>query len=54
MKGETLVPTIAYRFYNSNYVEPTLDEGFEEIKKINFVPSFDEKGQEEKYYSYYI
>jgi len=54
VKGETLVPTIAYRFYNSNYVEPTLDEGFEEIKKINFVPSFDEKGQEEKYYSYYI
>jgi bifunctional polynucleotide phosphatase/kinase len=54
VKGETLIPTIAYRFYNSNYVEPTLDEGFEEIKKINFIPTFEDKKQEEEYYSYYI
>jgi len=35
-------------------VEPTLDEGFEEIKKINFIPTFEDKKQEEEYYSYYI
>ncbi|ORX39476.1 PNK3P-domain-containing protein [Piromyces finnis] len=54
IKGETLIPTIAYRFYNSNYVKPTLDEGFEEIKKINFIPTFDNKKQEEEYYNYYV
>ncbi|KAG4087239.1 polynucleotide kinase 3 phosphatase-domain-containing protein [Neocallimastix lanati (nom. inval.)] len=54
VKDETLIPNIAYRFYNSNYSEPTLSEGYEEIKKINFIPSFDEKSQEDEYYSYYI
>ena len=49
-----MIPNIAYRFYNSNYSEPTLSEGYEEIKKINFIPSFDEKSQEDEYYSYYI
>lgn len=54
IKGETLIPTIAYRFYNSNYVEPSLKEGYEEIKKINFIPTFEDKNQEKDYYSYYI
>jgi len=54
IKGETLIPNIAYRFYNSNYKEPTLSEGYEDILKINFIPSFDNKDQENEYYSYYI
>jgi len=54
VKGETLIPTIAYRFYKSNYNEPTLSEGYEDILKINFIPSFDGKSQEDEYYTYYI
>jgi len=35
------VPAIGYNLFNKHYQEPTLSEGFSEIKKINFVASFD-------------
>lgn len=31
----TLVPTIAYNIYKKNYIEPTKEEGFDEVIKIN-------------------
>jgi len=34
------VPRIGYAVYKKNYVEPTLKEGFSEIKVITFVPKF--------------
>lgn len=34
-------------FYRSSYEEPSCDEGFEEIVKVNFIPRFkDEKIKE--------
>jgi hypothetical protein len=32
--------------YKRNYAEPQLDEGFTEIKPINFVPQFDDPEHE--------
>jgi len=34
------IPDIAYNMYKSRYEKPALDEGYTEIKKINFVPDF--------------
>ncbi|CAG8743877.1 12580_t:CDS:1, partial [Dentiscutata heterogama] len=31
------LPDIAYNVYNSKFSEPKLEEGFQEIKHINFV-----------------
>eukprot|EP01127_Copromyxa_protea_P014627 TRINITY_DN4114_c0_g1_i1.p1 TRINITY_DN4114_c0_g1~~TRINITY_DN4114_c0_g1_i1.p1 ORF type:complete len:728 (+),score=176.83 TRINITY_DN4114_c0_g1_i1:2-2185(+) len=41
-----LIPGIAYNVYQKKYEEPTLGEGFKEIKKINFCPQF--KNEQEK------
>eukprot|EP00002_Diphylleia_rotans_P025508 TRINITY_DN5044_c0_g1_i2.p1 TRINITY_DN5044_c0_g1~~TRINITY_DN5044_c0_g1_i2.p1 ORF type:complete len:423 (-),score=106.47 TRINITY_DN5044_c0_g1_i2:269-1537(-) len=35
------VPSIAVNRFKSSFKEPTLSEGFSEIKQINFVPNFD-------------
>jgi bifunctional polynucleotide phosphatase/kinase len=40
------VPTIGYNMYKSKFEEPTKEEGFVEVKKINFVPEFSSKQDE--------
>jgi len=35
------IPEIAYNMYKKSFQEPTVEEGFEEVKKIPFVPVFD-------------
>jgi len=40
------VPKIGYNMFKKNFKEPSLDEGFSEIKKINFVPSFKNEAHE--------
>ncbi len=42
------VPKIGYAMFNKNFQEPQLNEGFEEIKEINFVPSFSEEDKEKE------
>lgn len=38
---------VTHVFYRSSYEEPSCDEGFEEIVKVNFIPRFkDEKIKE--------
>ncbi|CAG8771495.1 3619_t:CDS:2, partial [Ambispora leptoticha] len=32
-----LIPDIAYNTYKARFMEPQLEEGFEEVKKIDFV-----------------
>jgi len=39
--GTKKVPGVAYHLYNKNLTVPTLDEGFTEIKQINFLPHFE-------------
>ena len=40
------VPDVGYNTYKKNFEEPDLSEGFAEVKKIEFVPSFDSKNDE--------
>lgn len=34
------VPEVAYNIYKKKYEAPSLDEGFETIEKVQFVPKF--------------
>ncbi|KAG9300017.1 hypothetical protein G9A89_009745 [Geosiphon pyriformis] len=36
-KPKVVIPEIAYNIYNSRFMEPQLKEGFEEIKRIDFL-----------------
>ena len=46
-KGEThRIPKIAYNMYRSKFKEPTRQEGFYEVRKIQFTPIF--KNEAEK------
>lgn len=46
------VPTIPIHCFFKNHTIPTIDEGFESIVKINFIPDcFDSKEDEEAYNS---
>ncbi len=40
------IPDVGYNMYKKNYQEPAIKEGFTEIKKITFVPKFDNKRDE--------
>ena len=40
------IPDVGYNMYKKNYEEPKASEGFQEIKKIKFVPKFDSKKDE--------
>ncbi|KAI3654834.1 hypothetical protein MP228_000214 [Amoeboaphelidium protococcarum] len=44
------VPNSAYEQYRLNYEQPDLQEGFTEIKVINFVPRFKDDIAEQNYY----
>lgn len=35
-EGRTVLPPIAFRSFATNYVEPDLSEGFQDITRINF------------------
>jgi bifunctional polynucleotide phosphatase/kinase len=43
------IPEIAYNVYSSKYTDPATSEGFEEIKKINFVPTFASEKEKEMF-----
>ncbi|XP_064116042.1 uncharacterized protein F21D5.5-like isoform X1 [Macrobrachium nipponense] len=43
------ISDMVYNMYKSKYVEPTLKEGFDDIVKVNFVPSFRTTKDEEMY-----
>lgn len=45
-----MVPSIVYNLYKSKFEEPTLDEGFSEVVKIEFV--LDNKSIDDEYYNY--
>jgi bifunctional polynucleotide phosphatase/kinase len=40
------VPRIGYAVFTKNFEEPTLEEGFIEIRKVNFIPQFDSREEE--------
>jgi len=40
------VPGVGFNIFKSKFEEPNLSEGFTEIKKINFVPKFDDNSSE--------
>eukprot|EP00026_Physarum_polycephalum_P005964 Phypoly_transcript_06003.p1 GENE.Phypoly_transcript_06003~~Phypoly_transcript_06003.p1 ORF type:complete len:564 (+),score=114.23 Phypoly_transcript_06003:157-1848(+) len=46
------VPGIAYNMYRSRFVAPTVDEGFDEVVKIKFVPEFDNKSDEKLFFKF--
>jgi len=48
----TAVPSIAYNMYRNKLTLPTEEEGFVEVKKINFVPSFDNEDEEKLFYKF--
>ncbi|PFH49880.1 hypothetical protein AMATHDRAFT_4500 [Amanita thiersii Skay4041] len=47
-----LIPYAAFATYQKNFEEPTLDEGFSEIKKINWV--FEGTDEERRYWSMWL
>ncbi|CAG8600395.1 12756_t:CDS:10, partial [Acaulospora morrowiae] len=51
--GRTLLPDISFQVYKSKFSEPTLDEGFQEIKLINFIFEGNEE-ERKKYEMWYI
>jgi bifunctional polynucleotide phosphatase/kinase len=46
------VSRIAYAVYKKNFKEPKTSEGFTEVKKINFVPHFENKEAEHQFYQF--
>ena len=46
------VPTIAYNIFNKNFVEPTLAEGFREIKNVHFVPTFNDAKERRLFFQF--
>ncbi|KYQ91851.1 SAP DNA-binding domain-containing protein [Tieghemostelium lacteum] len=46
--GVKHIPEMVYHIFNSNLVEPTLSEGFKEIRYVNFILQLD-KGMEKQY-----
>eukprot|EP01027_Heterolobosea_sp_BB2_P014464 GEZU01020775.1.p1 GENE.GEZU01020775.1~~GEZU01020775.1.p1 ORF type:complete len:257 (+),score=90.15 GEZU01020775.1:693-1463(+) len=46
------VPSVAYNTYKKRLAEPTLNEGFTEIKEIDFVPVFDNETHKTKFYQF--
>jgi bifunctional polynucleotide phosphatase/kinase len=48
--GSPHVPTMVYNMFRKNYEEPTLKEGFNEIVKTHFRPSFNDPETEKIYY----
>lgn len=40
--------------YKKNFEEPTLDEGFSEIVRVNFIPNFRNEGEKELYNMYLL
>ena len=47
------VPLIAYRIYNKKFAKPTMDEGYNAIKQINFLLNEDEIADMSAYEKYY-
>jgi len=45
------VPDVGHRTYDKNFEEPTTDEGFSEIKVIDFVPDFSHNPKLEQIFS---
>jgi bifunctional polynucleotide phosphatase/kinase len=35
-----LIPDVAFHTYNARFVKPSIDEGFDEVKLIEFIPNF--------------
>jgi len=46
------IPEMAYKMYTSSFTKPELAEGYEEIKQINFIPTFESQEDEELFYEY--
>lgn len=44
--GKKQVPKMAYTFYTKDFQEPTISEGFQQVKLVNFVLNFDGKEAE--------
>ena len=43
------VPDVGYNVFKKNFEEPSVAEGFVEVKKVNFVPQFKGKKEEEMF-----
>ncbi|XP_034952150.1 uncharacterized protein F21D5.5 [Chelonus insularis] len=52
--NHSVVSDIVINSYYKNYVEPTLDEGFIDIVKVNFVPKFDSDDKKQLYQMYLL
>lgn len=50
----TIVKDVIIYSYVKNFVPPTIDEGFEEIIKINFIPQFDSDKDRQLYQMYLL
>lgn len=50
----TIYYVFGFFFFRKNYVPPTLEEGFTEIVKINFIPRFLSEKDQELYEMYLL
>jgi bifunctional polynucleotide phosphatase/kinase len=51
-KGKVRVPGIAFNMFKSKFCEPTVAEGFSEIRKINFVRHHPDASHEKEFLSW--
>jgi len=52
-KGEKKhVPTIAYNVFKGQYEEPSVKEGFTEVKRIRFIPKFKDEDEKKLFCKY--
>ncbi|KAJ3204241.1 hypothetical protein HK099_001225 [Clydaea vesicula] len=48
------VPTMVYHVFKNKFKEPTLDEGYQEIKVINFLPEFENDDLKKNWLLYHL
>ena len=53
-KSHESISDIILNSFKSKFVEPSVDEGFSEVVKVNFVPEFSDKSHEVLYKSFLL
>ncbi len=41
IKGVRRIPDVGYNMFKKNFEEPSIDEGFDKVVKVNWIPEFE-------------
>ncbi len=53
-KDQAVLPDVAFNYFKVNFEEPTIEEGFDQITKIPFIPTFDTEEERIMFSKYLI